>query len=80
MSVHLTPTRSNHLLQHLIITKTQSGSLEEYQEYVSRDLVLHTGDYHRVEGNSEGHIKSSMFGCIPYWGQGYPLSNNIRHG
>jgi len=28
-----------------------------------RKLVPHTGDYHHAEGNSDAHIKSSMFGC-----------------
>lgn len=26
-------------------------------------LVPHRGDYHHAEGNSDAHIKSSMFGC-----------------
>jgi len=26
-------------------------------------LVPHHGDYHHAEGNSDAHIKSSMFGC-----------------
>ncbi|KAB1442965.1 secondary thiamine-phosphate synthase enzyme YjbQ [Pseudodesulfovibrio senegalensis] len=28
-----------------------------------RKLVPHRGDYHHAEGNSDAHIKSSMFGC-----------------
>jgi secondary thiamine-phosphate synthase enzyme len=28
-----------------------------------RKLVPHSGDYHHAEGNSDAHIKSSMFGC-----------------
>jgi len=28
-----------------------------------RKLVPHQGDYHHAEGNSDAHIKSSMFGC-----------------
>ena len=28
-----------------------------------RKLVPHHGDYHHAEGNSDAHIKSSMFGC-----------------
>ncbi|WP_319469020.1 secondary thiamine-phosphate synthase enzyme YjbQ [uncultured Pseudodesulfovibrio sp.] len=28
-----------------------------------RKLVPHTGDYHHAEGNSDAHIKSSLFGC-----------------
>ncbi|OIQ49500.1 hypothetical protein BerOc1_01425 [Pseudodesulfovibrio hydrargyri] len=28
-----------------------------------RKLVPHFGDYHHAEGNSDAHIKSSMFGC-----------------
>ncbi len=28
-----------------------------------RRLVPHHGDYHHAEGNSDAHIKSSMFGC-----------------
>jgi len=28
-----------------------------------RKLVPHGGDYHHAEGNSDAHIKSSMFGC-----------------
>ncbi|MBU1612452.1 MAG: secondary thiamine-phosphate synthase enzyme YjbQ [Proteobacteria bacterium] len=28
-----------------------------------RKLVPYRGDYHHAEGNSDAHIKSSMFGC-----------------
>lgn len=28
-----------------------------------RKLVPYQGDYHHAEGNSDAHIKSSMFGC-----------------
>jgi len=28
-----------------------------------RKFVPHQGDYHHAEGNSDAHIKSSMFGC-----------------
>lgn len=28
-----------------------------------RKLVPHRGDYHHAEGNSDAHIKSSLFGC-----------------
>lgn len=28
-----------------------------------RSLIPHHGDYHHAEGNSDSHIKSSMFGC-----------------
>lgn len=28
-----------------------------------RALVPHRGDYHHAEGNSDAHIKSSLFGC-----------------
>ena len=28
-----------------------------------KKLVPHRGDYHHAEGNSDAHIKSSMFGC-----------------
>jgi secondary thiamine-phosphate synthase enzyme len=28
-----------------------------------RKLVPHSGDYKHAEGNSDAHIKSSMFGC-----------------
>lgn len=28
-----------------------------------RKLVPHSGDYRHMEGNSDAHIKSSMFGC-----------------
>ncbi|XXJ21251.1 secondary thiamine-phosphate synthase enzyme YjbQ [Desulfovibrio caledoniensis] len=28
-----------------------------------RKLVPHSGDYQHAEGNSDAHIKSSMFGC-----------------
>jgi len=28
-----------------------------------RKLVPHSGDYRHAEGNSDAHIKSSMFGC-----------------
>ena len=28
-----------------------------------RKLVPHQGDYRHMEGNSDAHIKSSMFGC-----------------
>ena len=28
-----------------------------------RALIPHRGDYHHAEGNSDAHIKSSMFGC-----------------
>jgi len=28
-----------------------------------RGLVPYRGDYHHAEGNSDAHIKSSMFGC-----------------
>lgn len=28
-----------------------------------RKLIPHRGDYHHAEGNSDAHIKSSLFGC-----------------
>ena len=28
-----------------------------------RKLIPHHGDYHHAEGNSDAHIKSSLFGC-----------------